>query len=78
MRVRVFSKKLLTCGGVHFGVQFEALGSEGWTPVVTGSTRDVGPAPSGEVAAARGDGSVANLVLSIRTWGCVDIGTSVH
>lgn len=78
VRVRVFSKKLLTCDGAHFGAKSDALGVEDWMLIADAMRRAAGRAPTGEVTAARGDRSMAKLALSIREWGCGDIGSSVH
>ena len=87
MRVRVFSKKLLTCGRALSGGDWGALGAADWMPIIA-DLEDVSGALPGEVAAARPfgrlragastfSGRTAGAV-GIREWGCVDIRSSVH
>ena len=79
VRIRVFSKKLLTRSGALSGGDWGALGAADWMPIIA-DLEDVSGALPGEVAAARRStisGRTAGAV-GIREWGCVDIRSSVH
>ena len=73
VRVRVFSKKLLRRGGVHFG-WFWGAPSRAWARGSAGLERATGRALPGEGKAAWSGG----WATGIPRWGCGDIGDSVH
>ena len=81
VRVRVFSKKLLTCSGSHFGGNW-GVGRNDQIATSAGMTGAKSRAPSGEETAAgpstsSGRTEGAMRALGIREWGCVDIRSSV-